>query len=151
MLHLGRFAYEAWKTRTRSETLLQDLPDSEHFVADTLSVFTAPETGTVLAAWRFRFDDEAALHAWSLRNDDARDTVSGRATRIEFDGADTWLFAAEDAETLDLVPETVQWESAPEQGGTVELDDDAAAHIIFCPQPRWPWDLVSYGDGTSAL
>ena len=140
-LHLGRFAYEAWRTRRRSDMLPRDLPDSWYFVADTLSVFTARETGTVLAAWRLRFDDETALHGrgrdW---DDDARDALGSRPTRIDSDGADIWFFAAEDAETLDLVPDTVQWEPAPEQDGIVELVHDTAAHTIFCPQPRLPWN-----------
>ncbi|MEY4509747.1 MAG: hypothetical protein RLZZ450_1869 [Pseudomonadota bacterium] len=103
-VHMGRFAYDTLRAVAKQTFAF---PAGVHFVADTLSVFSSVD-GSVLAAWRFRFDDPSEVFlTQQLRQ---RET---ELSPVGVDGADLWLIAAEKADLLAALPVPLTFQAAP--------------------------------------
>ncbi|HEY6880323.1 MAG TPA: hypothetical protein VI299_20005 [Polyangiales bacterium] len=122
-MHMGRFAYEVLRTVSKQTSAF---PDGAHFVADTLSVFSSAE-GTVLASWRFRFDDPSQVLLTQQWRQGASDLLP-----VGVDGADLWLIASEDSGLLTSLPSPLTFQAAPAADFGLDVPDKPAQ--IDCPR-----------------
>lgn len=130
-LHLGRFGYEVARTTFQRLHGTWLLPEGEHFVADTFSVFSTPAQ-TVLASWRVRFDDEQTAREAAARLAMFEDPI-----RSGLDGRDVWFIVSEDESSLAALPELLEWQAAAAEDFGYEADTASRGHL-HC---RMPIDL----------
>jgi hypothetical protein len=121
-MHMGRFAYEALKSVCKQTFAF---PPGVYLVADTLSVFSAVD-GSVLAAWRFRFDNPSEV----VRTQQERLGVS-ELLPVGVDNNDLWLIAAETAWQLEALPVPLTFQAAPAADFGFSTPSKAAR--VTCP------------------